>query len=324
MPRPRTVQEALQSKYPDNDWSDFAPVMPDSLATVHAAIQAQWERPWEIKVAEAPIDLDRTNKLPKWDGAVKCGVSGVYGNVHDGVPFAYADGSPTYPVCRRGWQYLFTPPTRVPMPNPVPRLGDPTGLNTDLQYFGIDRLGLWEVSAFGPAWWRAFKDMAAENITRWFYATNWFEQRTGMTGAKMPFLPMLPTIEEMETSIEHALHMVVLYGTEDHVYPARNSDALAVRRPGMPLRAGERLRLRLDVGQIETRMNRKLTRHELAVVRAMQTYGVIVDDVRPAPDAHIRMPMDSRVNINLNLKLSDYVVLLNIPREKSPGYRAPA
>lgn len=207
------------------------------------------------------------------------------------------------------WWNLF-PSKNVVLPEsePVRRFGDPTATGTDAQYFAVDKTRnlYYEVSAFGPSWF-PFK-WRADRISIWRLDQDWQSQtKLGVTGAKIPLLPMIPKIEEYETGkIEHALHFIAAeYSPDGLVPPARGTDGDV---PGHPLRAGERLRLRSD--RVAAVLGDNPTKHDEALVYALINYGYILTDRTAIEVPHsMRQPQDPRLNVTIDLRLNDFEVV---------------
>lgn len=315
------VRVTSEVEFPaSRNWSDWVPNNRPSLADI--PMWRQFNPGWLADVTDWEVDTKRTELALGWNDRVRNStLKGTVEGVASGAPYQRLDTIPTrmtkvYEATTVPSLFNLFPSKTVPLPDYVAgdrstvlrRLGDPTVTGSDAQSFLIDpKAGkYYELSAFGPSLW-PFTFVApyrADGITIWDLNKDWKGQRGGITGAKVPFLPMLPRYEEYETSIEHALHFVAAGYAKEKVGIAQGTDGYIV---GHPLRAGERFRLKKSVAEM---LSEKANKHELALIVALQKYGMILTD-RTAdwlPHA-LRQPMDPRVQVDLDLRLSDFDIL---------------
>lgn len=274
--------------------------------------------PWCEEVRGRQVDKVLTDRLvePGVNKPIRCGANyKTVSGVHPGVPFQRVDNQPT--TVRRvyeanvppSWSRGLFPTTPVPLPNTewVRRFGDPTATGTDCTAVFVDGAArkVYEISAFGPSTldgtgWRS------DRVIVWDLNRDWRDQQGGICAAKIPFLPMLPTIEQYERlDIGHALHLVLAgYSNAAPTGFSRGSDGTV---PDHPLRNGARLRL-TDEAYMRIQPQ---TRHDRALLFALYTYGVVVTDrTSPTVNHNIRQPMDRRLNVTVTPNLTDFEVLL--------------
>lgn len=262
---------------------------------------------WTTDISSLPIDNVRTNKLAYITENVRCRREPEPVPILNGVPLQLANTRTTKVYEAKAtpsWNNWF-PSRQVPLPEVVYILS-----NTDEQWFGIDPVNqiYYECSAIGPTPFGWPAPWRADNICIWDLKRDWRLQKTGITGAKLPLWPMVPKIEKLLAGVElgHSLHFVAAGYEKDLVGIARATDGPFTN--GHPLRAGERLRLRKD--RIPTAKNPQ----EQSLITTMLTRGLIVTDRTRwdalTPGHSIRLPIDPRVSINLELSITDFEVIL--------------
>lgn len=260
--------------------------------------------PWRQQAHGLPVDADRTERLADYDDEIR---------LNGGVPLQLASPSRTTTQVRTQpptWSNPFGL-TRLPLQE-VAWVEQET---TDFNWYAIDPVGgrYWEASEMGPvhllpwlpaAYWRC------GYLREYDLKVPWDKQKPSITGGGLPMWPMVPSIEALDAGaggVQHALHFVVGggYSDEPPTGPARKTDGEV---PGHPLRAGERLTL---TAEAHARfMDEATTAHDLALVWAMNVYGLIVND-RTANVGHaVRLPADPRLNVTLHrrIRLTDLQV----------------
>lgn len=309
-----------------NNWNDWLPTSCPDISDLD--LWARFGQEWNQEVRSMKVDTTRTNLMMGWNDKVRSNTTkGTIDGVHGGAPFQRLDKIPTrntktYVATAKPSLFNLFPSTIVPLPDYIPgnratvlrRFGDPTVTGSDTQSFFLAPTGAtggryYELSAFGPCLWpfSLIAPWRADNVEVWDMSIDWRNQRKGITGAKVPFLPMLATYEEYETSIDHALHFVAnAYNKGEKVGIAKGTDGETV---GHPLRAGERMRM------TEEAYNRLLAssinKHSRAVVEALYKYGMILTDKTGTTVPHaIRHPMDVRVQVDLDIELKDFEVVV--------------
>jgi hypothetical protein len=264
---------------------------------------------WDVSIAGLPVDRERTNRLVDLHSHIRCtrDSSNVRVPIKGGVPLQLANTKNTKvyeATAKPSWNNWF-PSRQVPLPEVVYILS-----NTDEQWFGVDPVrGLYyECSAIGPTLFGFPAPWRADRISVWDINRDWRTQRTGITAAKIPLWPMVPKVEKLLKGepLGHSLHFVAAgYQGGDWVGIARGTDGPF---DDHPLRSGERLRLRKD--RIPTVRNAQ----EQCIVDAMLNEGLILtdrtrwDDLTPGHS--IRLPADARVDIDLDIEITDFEVVV--------------
>jgi hypothetical protein len=251
--------------------------------------------PWRGRINGRPVDHARTDVLEQVDVQVRChvGVERQWG----GVPYQRVDGRAKKNVVPvKFWTRM---PWRVPLPPTVHRVDDPLNSPTsDAQAFLIDGTTIYELSAAGPGW----LGFQAGSVNVQQIDGPWGNQPSTCAG-RIPMLAMLPTVEELlDGHIPHALHMAGPASPRFHP-PARGSDGLF---PDHPIEYGDRLRLRPDRAELLLASSPNIC--ERAVIEAYRDYGGIWND-RTGPHALTRLPMDPRVRIKVDLRLTDFEIV---------------
>lgn len=268
--------------------------------------------PWvEHDRSHTSIDHARTEALFDVDVRIGCEVGGMWQNVRTGTPYQLASQSSTTTVIEWGEHgYLAT--HQIPLPSPVHLIGDPTGFHTDRQWHGIDPENrvLWELSSVrrtGGVWY-------AHAVHRIRLDKPWTAIPGALSGGGTPIVAGLPRPEEFARGrIDHAMWLVLNnYSPERIVGCARKTDGTM---PGHPLYAGDRLVLAEDWAPPP---GVTLTRDESTVVAALKDHnrGVIVNDKTGGKGGGIRLPMDPRIHLDLEFRLSDFDVMT--PDEETP------
>ena len=143
--------------------------------------------------------------------------------------------------------------------------------------------------------WRGFKKPSgweASNEATFDLSSNNLRPKgwTSSDAAGLPIFPAVVRYDEVERGmVEHALRFTVRQTRREYIYPAthfasRNTDAVL---PAM----GQRFRLKASANLAG------LSKHSLAIAKALQKYGMIVADnggdwrISVAPDQRIRGPL---------------------------------
>lgn len=272
---------------------------------------------WNTDVSNWDVDIERTKRLEdvaETHPTVRCNTRSTSVPVKSGVPLQEASTSYTkvYEAKEPPKWWPFTkdnifPNKLVPLPNVVYILS-----NTDEQWFGIDfkNKKYYEVSACGPTPFNFPWPWRSDSVRIWDLTKDWRLQRGGITGAGLPLLPMVPDPVKLinGTPLTSSIHFVSAGYAPEKVGIATKFDG---EHPGHPLRAGERLRLRADSIPICKNIA------EITLVNTMLKEGLILTDrtdYRPQAEggaSHaIRLPADPRVLIDLDLKITDFEVLI--------------
>lgn len=303
------------------NWNDWLPNPCPNISGLD--LWKSFNPGWLKDVTHFPVDQQRTFLMTGWDDVIRTDTTkGTRNGVHGGAPFQRLDQIPVrstkvYVAKQNPSLFNLFPSINVPLPDYVPgdrntvlrRFGDPTVAGSDAQSFLIlpltDSSGFYyELSAFGPSIFPY--PFRADRVEVWDLAKDWRTQARGITGAKVPFLPMLPTFEEYETSINHALHFVAAGYAPELTGIARSTDGTIV---GHPLRAGERLRLKQSSAD-RLLGSSTITKHDRTLVQALLTYGMILTDKTGLDVPHnLRQPMDPRVEVKLPIRLVDFEVV---------------
>lgn len=297
---------------PSWDYSNWVPPDPPDISDVD---WWTWNNPpWLDGVVNRPVDHTLTQLMhEKHQHRVRCGgFDGVERNRASGCPFQRVDTvtSTTKVYEHSRSRFLYWPTVRVPLPDVVRLFGDPKPVGSDAQALLVDgrTKTYWELSACGPSFWfeALIAPWRAGSIVKWDLTKPWMSQR-GITAAKIPLLPMLPTFEQYDSGyIGHALQLAAAGYSNQWIPPARDSDG---KTPGHPLRAGTRLRLRSDA---RTRLiqQAQLTYHDRVLLDCLTTYGAIVCDYTdPEQGDLLRQPMDNRINVTVELTRRDFDIL---------------
>ena len=307
------------------NWDDWVPNNRPDISNID--LWDSFNPGWKVDVSDFEIDKWRTELALGWDNIIRTSTyKGTVRGVHSWTPFQRLDQIPTrktkvWLAKTPGTLLKPFPSVTIPLPDYIAgdratvlrRFGDPTVTGTDAQFFAIDPLNMkyYEAASFGPSAWPFSVLVApyrADHVSVWDLSKDWVGQKTGCSASKIPVLPMLPTYEEYESTIDHAIHFVAAgYAKDETVGMATGTDGPIV---GHPLRAGERFRLREDVAA-QLFLDPALTKHERALVVALRKYGMILTDKTALDVPHaIRQAQDPRIKVELQIRLSDFDVLL--------------
>lgn len=300
------------------NWNDWVPPPCPDISDLD--LWRSFKPGWLEDVLSRPVDAVRTAGLPAWDDVIRTNTTkGTVNGVHSWTPFQRMDTIPRrnakiWMAKTPGSLFNWFPSITIPLPDYVAgrreticrRFGDPTVTGSDAQAFYVDPVAkkYYELSAFGPSVfpyaWRA------DNVSVWDLSKDWKSQKEGITAAKIPMLPMLPTFEQYESgNIDHAIPFVANRYAPEVTGLARGTDGLY---PDSPLRAGERLRLTEEAGVRLLGMN--LSHHDVVLLKALRRHGMILTD-RTGPDVphSIRQAQDPRISVTLQIRLTDFEVL---------------
>lgn len=245
------------------DWSKWpVPEMPDVTVEPWAELDPFWRE----RVDERPVDHERTRALVDVDLPLRIGAGAApWLGASYGSPFQLVDMTgPTTPVWDKSkpmtWRgFTPVPPiVNLPLPGLVRREGDPAGA-FDLHWVGWDehhdvllevitlRYSQWNrLQTFGRCDW-VCGYAGGGGVARWDTSRPWNApgQPRGVVAAGFPKFPLIVRWDEIERGrIDHALFLAVPNYAPARVGGARGFDGDWV---GHPLRAGETLRLRLEV-----------------------------------------------------------------------------
>lgn len=175
---------------------------------------------------------------------------------------------------------------------PVPEGAEPA-VGTDKHMCVIDVVTgeLWEMWLMGydqhgiPGWscgWGGWMPNHAENIGRYADVAGDARQfaHWGSTGTSLPIAAGMILQAELDAGvIPHALQLLLPDPKDEYVWPAQRTDGL----PGKVIPEGSMLRLKPSVNVDALTGNNPTATATLRVMaRAMQTYGVIVNDATAA------------------------------------------
>lgn len=308
-PQPVSVADARFAA----DWSKWTPADLPDLSDVALWPDAEWNR----VVHDLPVDGALTAELarlgrfhPKgYNSRVRVNTGAAGTAVRSGVPYQVAPtGGRLWSVWRYQVHLYGLRFEHVPLPDVVRRVGDPTVTGSDAQAFLVDpaRGHYYELSSFGPSWlYRAGSGWQCGGFARWDLGRPWTAQRVGITGARLPMLPMVSRPEEYRAGrITHAHHLVVTgYRRGEWKGIARGSDG---QHAGHPILAGQRFRLRHD------RLLALLDAYQdypdaVTFLVSLWEHGLIATDITNADAGHaVRMPQTNEVDLGgLELDITD-------------------
>lgn len=265
---------------------------------------------WDTDISGYSVDLKRTAGLANIIQPVRCTRNDNDKKVpiKSGTPLQKASTkfTKTYEANAKPSFLNWFPSQQLPLPDVVYILS-----NTDEQWYAIDDVrGLYyEANALGPTPFNWPAPWRADKISVWDLSVDWRKQTgKGTSAIKVPIWPMIPKMENLLSgkNLNHSLHLVAAgYQKDEKVGIARGTDGPLLNHP---LRAGERLRLRAD------RVPPARNIQERTLISAMLTYGLIVSDRTRwdelSPGHSIRLPIDPRIDLDLDLNITDFEVIL--------------
>lgn len=290
----------------NDPYINIPPMRTDWWATFEGLSLNNWSR----DISSLQVDAERTKALSGIHQVVRCSNTSRKVPILSGVPLQLAHSRTTkvYEATVPPTLFNWFPSKQVPLPDLVYILS-----NTDEQWFGLDSVNgfYYECSSLGPTLFGWPAPWRADHIKVWDLKKDWRIQRAGITAAGIPLWPMIPKPEQLifGRNLGHALHFCAAgYSPDKPVGIAtimNKTDGLII---GHPLRAGERLRLKWD------RVPPVKNAAEKAIVDTLLTHGVILTDRTDhdplGPGHSIRLPADSRISIDLDLRITDFEVIL--------------
>lgn len=259
MPAPTS---AVDSAHAIGGWESWPrPTQPALVRTPWSWDRLAW---WNLPITDAPVDLERTNRLIAVDVPIVVEAGGPpWAGTVLGFPFQVIaeKGLTRTKVWDEGRPMRWFPPrppiVEVPLPDVVRRQCDPAGVGWDMHWIGWDptEAAYWEAfvlrpntnpfyGLFGARWASGYVGVHTPTVCRWDETKAWDapSQPSGTNATRLPYLPLLARWEEVASGrIDHALFGALPLYDRGFVAPARWSDG---RAPGHPIRGGERLRLR--------------------------------------------------------------------------------
>lgn len=304
MPEPIS---AVESRYALGGWAQWpVPTMPDLVRTPWSWDRLAW---WNQPVADAPVDLSRTNRLPVVDVPIVAQAGGPpWQGVTSGFPYQVIaeKGHPRTKVWDEGRPMQWWPPkapiAEVPLPAIVRRQCDPAGTGWDMHWIGWDptEAAYWEAfylrpnlnplyGLLGASWTVGYVGVHKPSAVRFDETKAWNApgQPLGTNAIGVPYLPLLARWDEIRTGrIGHALFGALPLYDSTWVAPARWSDG---RAPGHPIRGGERLRLRPSA--VERHRPGTVAR---VIAEALARYGWVCGDT--SGRGVVELAMDRRMH----------------------------